>query len=156
MQRKDTAGEFGVGLVLMAGVKGMVVGIISTLVLVAVFTGVSLVFGEPRKIADMLSYVALLLAALGVGISAVRFDGGHRLTSALVGGCMYALLMLAVSLFISTDGGAAAMLLKLGVWAAFVGVCVLGGVIGKGRRVRIGEGKNSPTALARRRLAAKK
>ncbi len=156
MQRNDNAGDFSVGAVLMSGFKGMIVGIISTLVLAAVFTGVSLAFGEPRRVADLLSYAALVLTALGVGISAVRFDREHRLTSALVGGCMYALLMLAASLFIGTDGEAGAMLLKLGVWAAFVGVCMLGGAMGKGRRVRVGEGNNSPTALARRRLAARK
>lgn len=154
MLKSDTKSELMLGSMLMSGLKGMIFGVLLALVLSLVFTAISLAFGDPRAAADLLSYVVLGASSLCVGIVAVRSDSEHRLTSALIGGIMYVLLLFVISLFMSADG--TSPILRTIVWMLSIGICLLGGVIGRGRRVRVGEGKNSPTALARRRLAARK
>ena len=140
---------------LISGLKGMAVGILLTLVLSLIFSIVALGFGDPRKVSDLLSYITLAMSALGVGITAVRSDSEHRLTSALLGGIMYVLLLFVISMFMSKEGAPSPMLRTV-VWALYIGVCILGAWVSKGNRTRGRMPKNSPAALARRRLASKK
>ncbi len=140
---------------LFSALKGMVVGVLVTLVLSLIFTAIALAFDDPKSVVDLLSYAALAISALFVGIIAVKSDGEHRVTASLIGGIMYVILLFIISLFMSGEG-VPSPILRAVAWALSIGVCMLGGLMGKGRRVRVGEGKNSPTELARRKLAKRK
>ncbi len=140
---------------LFSALKGMVVGVLVTLVLSLIFTAIALAFDDPKSVVDLLSYATLAISALFVGIIAVKSDGEHRVTASLIGGIMYVILLFIISLFMSGEG-VPSPILRVLVWALSIGVCILGGAIGKGRRTRVGDGKNSPTELARRKLAKRK
>lgn len=153
---KDTEkNEFVLGSVLVSGALGMAGGILISLLLSLILCGVALTFGDPRSAIDTFAYAVLALGSVCAGVAAMRTDENRSYVSSLIAGVMYVLILFIISLFMRGDG-AYSPLLRTVFFALMIGMSMLGGAIGKGKRVRVGGSKNSPSAQMRRRLTAKK
>lgn len=153
---KDTdKNEFALGSVLISGVLGMAGGILISLLLSLVFCGVALTFGDPRSVIDIFAYAVLALGSVGAGVIAMRRDENRSYVSSFIAGVMYVLIIFIISLFMRGDG-VYSPLLRVVIFALMIGMSMLGGAMAKGRRDRVSGGKNSPSAVMRRRLASKK
>ena len=152
---KDNDNVATFGSLLISAVKGALVGVLVTLVLSFLFSALALAIPDPDAALGVLAYVSLALASLFVGICCIKCDGERRVFASLVGGGMYALILFTVSLFMRTDNSPS-LILSLLVYLACIGIAAVGGALGKPKRARIGEGKNSRAASIRRKLGAKK
>ncbi len=155
MLKHTEKNEFALGSVLISGMLGMVGGILISLLLSLVFCGMALAFDDPRGAIEVFAYAVLALGSVCAGLVAMRTDEGRSYVSSLIAGVMYVLVLFVISLFMRGDG-TYSPLLRTVVFALMVGMSMLGGAIGKGRRERARGGKNSPGAQMRRRLTVKK
>lgn len=146
----------GIVSMLLAALKGMLVGAAAIIILSLISSAVALLFADPNAAVGVLAYVALGIGAISSGFGAVMSDEERSLFSAVLSGAMIVLVMWFVSLFMRGEGGGVPWVWTALVYAACVLLSLLGGFIGRGRRVRVGEGKNSPTALMRKRLGTGK
>ena len=153
---KDTEkNEFSLGSVLISGALGMTGGILVSLLISLVFCGVALTFSDPRGAISAFAYAVLALGSICAGVVAMRTDENRSYVSSLIAGVMYVLALFIISLFMRGDGAYSPLLRTL-IFVLMIGMSMLGGSIGKGRRTRVRGGKNSPGAQMRRRLTAKR
>ena len=145
-----------IGALLAASLKGMLFGIAAALLLSLALTAAALAFADPNSVIGAFAYTALGIGAMICGLAAVRADLSHSLTAALIGGGGYVLVLWLVSLIMRNGGETVPLLWTLIAYAACVIASLIGGLLSRGRRVHIGEGKKSPAALVRRRLGAKR
>ena len=153
---KDTEkNEFELASALVSGVLGTAGGLLISLLLSLILCGIALTFGDPRSAIDVFAYAVLALGSAGAGVIAMRRDENRSYVSSLIAGVMYVLILFIISLFMRGDSAYSPLIRTL-IFAIMIGMSMLGGAIGKGRRARVRGGKKSPGAEMRRRLASKK
>lgn len=145
-----------IGALLLSGLKGTLIGVASVVVLALILTAAALAFPDPDSVVGAFAYAALGIGALACGIAAVRADAARSIVGAVIGGVGYVLILWLVSLFMRDGAETMPPALTAVAYAVCVIASMLGGLIARGRRIRIGEGKNSPTALMRKQLGARR
>jgi len=134
--------------IILRSLKGTLTGICITAVLALILPAVILRFDDPDSITAPLAYVTLALGALSCGIAVRK----HGAVPSLISGVGFVICLWLVSAASGTDGGGIGLLWKLIGYACCIGISVLGGTVGKGKKRHPGEGKKSPAALLRRQL----
>lgn len=150
---KSNDESYTLGGLLLAALRGVLFGIGGAALLALIMTAAALMTKDPDKLIGILAYAALLAGALICGITALRADENHSIAASLIGGAGYVLILWLISLFFRGDTVSPVP----SVWMAVgYAVCVLtalvGGLLARPRRMRVGEGKNSPAAQIRRQL----
>lgn len=133
---------------------GLALGVM--LVLAALFSGISLAFGDPDGVAAILAYVTLALSALLCGVFGMISDKERRIVVPLISGALYVLVLIILSLFVHTDEAGMPILLRALVYAACVILSFLGGILAGRRRNASGRSTKNPAALMRKRISGKK
>lgn len=128
-------------------------GIFAAFLSALLFTAVLLAGEDPVKLLGLFAYAALFAGAAVCGIVSAAYDRSRGPLNSLLGGVIYSLSMLAVSLAASGSlGGAVDVIRALFVYAACIAVSLLMGVVLRPKRKAVGAGHKNPAALARKRL----
>ena len=145
--------SYTLGGLLLAAFRGVLFGIGGAALLALVMTAVALMTKDPDKLVGILAYAALLIGAFVCGVTALRSDENHSIAAPLIGGAGYVLVLWLVSLFFRGDTVTPVPPIWMAVgYAVCVLISLVGGLIARPRRMRVGEGKNSPAAQIRRQL----
>ena len=141
---------------LCSGGRGVIAGVLFSMAAALVLSAVLLCAEDPGAMLGWLPAAVMLVGALIGGFCAVRTDAGRSLLAGLIAGAGYVLLWWLVSLiFRGSSEASVPPLVTALMYAGCVLAALLGGAIGKGRTVRIREGKNNPAALARKKLGSR-
>ncbi|MBE6611903.1 MAG: TIGR04086 family membrane protein [Ruminococcaceae bacterium] len=137
-------------------IRGTAAGIAAAVLSALTLSAAAMAAADPDSLIGWMAMAALMFGALISGIVSVRCDPGRSIGTGIVSGGAYVLILWLISLFFRGSAEHPPTPLMLAVWYALTLVCaVLGALMGRGRGRRIGEGKHSPTALARRQLRRK-
>lgn len=153
MVKRDYRDEScGIGELLLASLKGTLLGIAVLIGLSLIMTAVSLGLGDPMSALNVLAYAALGIGAFACGMASFKWDSQQSLLTSVIGGAMYVLILWLISLFIPRTGESMPAVWTAVAYAACVIVSLIGGLMAKPRRERFGEGRKSPAAVMRKQL----
>ncbi len=142
--------------ILLPALKGTVGAVAVMLALAALFSGISLTFGDPDKAVRLFAYAALAVSALLCGAFGMISDGQRRIVVPIISGALYVLVLVILSLFVQTEGGSAPMLWRVLAYVLCVLLSAFGGFIVSGRKKRSQGNTKNPAALMRKRVSGKK
>ncbi|MBQ8509293.1 MAG: TIGR04086 family membrane protein [Clostridia bacterium] len=141
---------------LFAGVaRGCICGLIVVIALTLILTAVSLSMEDPDRLLRAFALTALFVGAAVSGFASAKFARENGLLAGLLGGVLYVLIVWLISVFFRGSADEESVMPPL--WMALgYGICLaaslFGGLLGRGRRMKVGEGRKNPAAMARRQL----
>ena len=144
------------GGLLWAACKGLIVGIIVVGILTLIMSAVALNADDPSGLIGILAAVTLCVGAVSDGFAASKFCPENAVVSGIAGGAAYVMLMWLISLFLRGESGNYPLWMTAAGYAVCLLLSFVGALIGKPKKQRVGEGKNSPVALARRQLKSQR
>lgn len=143
----------GAGSRIGALVRAVPSGMISAFLSALLFTAMLLVGEDPDRLLGLFAYMALYIGAAVCGIVSAVYDRSRGAVNGALGGSIYSIFMLVLSLVISGSmGGAVDFLKALPVYGGCILIAFLMGFMLRPRHARIGEGNKNPAAMARKRL----
>ena len=138
---------------LWASFRASLIGTFAAAVLALAFSAAALAVTDPDGLVGILGYAALFLGAVVSGIASVKLDSERRMLTSFVGGAGYVLILWLVSLFLRADAAnpVTPPVMAL-MYAGCIAAATLGGLMGRGRKRRVGASKNNPTDIVRKQL----
>ncbi len=106
-----------------------------TILLMLVFSLISYKLDNPGAYVKPFAYAALAISALMTGFISSRMQGRSHLISGLVGGFITVIFMFLLSLFFRGGEGVSA-LASLGIYALYILISGIGGILGGVKRVK--------------------
>ncbi len=141
---------------LLAALKGLLIGTAVTLVLALIMTGVMVTLEDPMGSMEIFAFAILYIGAFVSALVSAAFERGYSITSALIGGAFYILLDFIVSLFFRNGGAAlSAPYVLIGCGGCIV-LSLVAGFIMRPRAMRVRTGNKSPAAIARGKLGRRR
>lgn len=138
---------------LWAALRASLIGAFAAMMLALAFSAAALAMTDPDKFVGIFGYAALFLGAVISGIVSVKLDSGRSLLTSLVGGAGYVLVLWLVSLFFRAAAENAVSPLAMAlIYIGCIAVSMLGGLMGRGKKWKIGSSKNNPTDIVRKQL----
>ncbi len=138
---------------LWAALRASLIGTFAAVLLALIFSAAALAMTDPDKLVGVFGYAALFWGAALTGIVSVKLDSGRSLLAALVGGVGYVLILWLISLFFraAAENAVSPLIMAL-MYAGCIAVSMLGGLMGRGKKRKIGASKNNPTDIVRKQL----
>ncbi len=141
--------------ILIPALKGTAFAVGTMLLLAALFSGVSLAFGDPDKVLTLFAYAAFALSSLFCGMFSMVSDEQRRIIVPIISSALYVLVLVVLSLFVKAEESVP-ILWRVIAYAVCVLLSVFGGFIVSGRRKSKGKNTKNPAALMRKRVSGKK
>ncbi|MCI8387646.1 MAG: TIGR04086 family membrane protein [Clostridiales bacterium] len=147
----------GLQSLLGAALRGLIAGIIVILILALILSAAALSMDDPASMLEIFAIAALFIGAVVCGFVSAKSYPDAAFIAGLLGGAFYVLFIWVISLFFRGDSGDVSRELVSPLWMALgyigcIALSMLGGLLGRKRKQRIGDGNKSPAALARRQL----